>query len=74
MNDSRRFGLRGTQILAMVLIILGIFAGIGWILNIVELALMPDVVTGMHVLRFIGIFLMPLGSVLGWMGVIIHPS
>jgi hypothetical protein len=43
-------------------------AGIGgWIANIVKLASMTfDPVTGMLVLRAIGVFLAPLGAILGY--------
>lgn len=48
-------------------ILLVIVAGaIGWVLNIVKLIGTADVITGMFVARCIGIFVPPLGAVLGW--------
>ena len=45
---------------------------VGWILNIVKLLGMPGLdetagSTGMFILRIIGIFLAPLGSILGYL-------
>ena len=47
---------------------LGIFilGAIGWISNIVEIA-HADIVSGMVILRVVGIFMFPLGAVLGWL-------
>jgi len=45
------------------LIILG---GIGWVLNIVEIA-HADIVNGFVILRVVGIFIFPLGAILGWL-------
>jgi len=45
------------------LVILG---GIGWICNIIEIA-HADLVTGLVILRVVGIFMFPLGAVLGWL-------
>ena len=45
------------------LIILG---GIGWVLNIVEIA-HAEIVNGFVMLRVVGIFMFPLGAVLGWL-------
>ena len=45
------------------LIILG---GIGWVLNIIEIA-HADLVSGFVILRVVGIFMFPLGAVLGWL-------
>ena len=39
----------------------------GWVANIVKLAGMTDILTGMGVLRVIGIFAPPLGAVLGFL-------
>lgn len=42
---------------------------IGWVMNIVELTNAPAIVQwgAMEVLRVVGIFLAPLGGVLGWL-------
>ena len=45
------------------LVILG---GIGWVLNIVEIA-HAEIVNGFVMLRVVGIFMFPLGAVLGWL-------
>lgn len=43
-----------------------IFGGIGWVMNIVAVA-QSDVVSGMVILRVVGIFMAPLGAVLGYL-------
>lgn len=41
--------------------------GVGWVLNIIALAGMSfDPITGLAVLRVIGVFIPPLGAVLGY--------
>jgi hypothetical protein len=51
----------------LILISIWLAAVIGWILNIVTLAQSSfDVLTGMLVLRVVGIFVAPLGAVLGY--------
>lgn len=40
---------------------------IGWVMNIYDVVQMLDGdITGKFLLKFVGIFLAPLGSVLGW--------
>lgn len=54
---------------AIVLVWLAIIiaGGYGWIMNIVSLAGMDAVLsTGMGILRIVGIFVAPLGAVLGY--------
>lgn len=48
--------------------IAAITLAIGWIMNIVELINAPEVAQwgSMEVLRVVGIFVAPLGGVLGW--------
>ena len=46
-------------------VLLWIAAGAGWIMNIVTIA-KADYFTGMIVIRAIGVFVAPLGAVLGW--------
>jgi len=42
---------------------------IGWLLNIVQIFRMADdPVTGMFIIKCIGVFAIPLGSILGWLG------
>lgn len=53
-------------IAAQVGIVVGAIAG--WVMNIVTIAHSSfDVLTGMLVLRIVGIFVAPLGAVLGWL-------
>jgi hypothetical protein len=59
---------RGNAIVAIVLIVIGLALAGGWVANIVKLAGMDFAsVTGMLVLRAIGIFIAPLGGVLGFL-------
>lgn len=45
-----------------------VFAGvIGWVMNIIDIVhAVSDPITGMFVLRCVGIFVAPLGAVLGY--------
>lgn len=53
--------------LALVLLIVALVGAWGWISNIIKLASMDfGGVTGMLVLRAIGVFVAPLGAVLGF--------
>lgn len=49
------------------LIGIGLFiaGAVGWIMNIIAVA-QSDFVSGMVILRIVGIFMAPLGAVLGW--------
>ena len=54
--------------LALVLVIVALVGAWGWISNVIKLASMDfGGVTGMLVLRAIGVFLAPLGAVLGFL-------
>ena len=54
--------------LALVLLIVALVGAWGWISNIIKLASMDfGGVTGMLVLRAIGVFVAPLGVVLGFL-------
>lgn len=57
MNDDL-WGLVGIGIV--------LFGAVGWIMNIVAVA-QSDVVSGMVILRVVGIFMAPLGAVLGYL-------
>ena len=51
---------------ACLLWLMVLFLGvIGWDCNIIEIAHASDV-TGLVILRVVGIFMFPLGAVLGW--------
>ncbi len=42
-------------------------AGYGWVMNIIKITQsFGDVLTGMFIARCIGVFVAPLGAVLGW--------
>lgn len=52
-------------VLALAFVIAGVT---GWVLNIIELAnIVGGDITGMFVLRIIGIVIVPLGAVLGYL-------
>ncbi len=54
--------------LALVFVIVALVGAWGWISNIIKLASMDfGGVTGMLVLRAIGVFVAPLGAVLGFL-------
>lgn len=60
MNSQKvGFALFLTVLIAMVL------GFIGWLMNIVKL-IQADAFTGLEVGRAIGIFLAPIGAILGW--------
>ena len=60
-------GYTATELLILVAGILALVGIIGWMMNIVDLAHMNLAhITGMFVLRVIGIFIPPLGAVLGF--------
>lgn len=47
-------------------VLIALAGAIGWISNIVALVHMPVVTTGMGIARIVGIFVAPLGAVLGY--------
>ena len=52
---------------AVIIIAIWLAAIVGWVLNIVTIAHSSmDVITGMLILRIVGIFVGPLGAVLGY--------
>ena len=56
-----------TELLVVVVWILIVFVSAwGWVWNIIKLVDMDSGVTGLFVLRIIGIFLAPLGVVVGF--------
>lgn len=55
---------------AWTMIVIWVSCAIGWILNVGQLvANAADPVTFLTVLKIIGIFAVPLGAILGWMGI-----
>lgn len=60
-----RVGLSNTGIIAVL--VLNVLAAVGWILNIISLMSMELLpITGFVVLKIIGIFLFPIGAIVGW--------
>lgn len=58
----------GYTIFELVLVLIALFGAGGWIANIVKLAGMSfDPITGMLVVRIVGIFLAPIGAVMGYL-------
>jgi hypothetical protein len=53
--------------IALFYLMLVLSVGIGWVLNIVDLFSMSfSTLTGEVVLRVVGVFIPPLGAILGW--------
>ena len=51
----------------LILIVVWLVLVVGWIMNIVEIvATIADPITGMFILRCVGIVVAPLGGVLGY--------
>lgn len=59
--------LKAIAAFGIVYVLLLLAAVFGWIMNIMAIIQMPVIeLTGMTVARIIGIFLAPLGAILGW--------
>lgn len=52
----------------LIQLILVVLVGWGWVLNILQIMAMEVILTGLGVLKVVGIFIPPLGSLLGWFG------
>lgn len=65
---KRELGNVWAAFLGLVLIAgIVLAAAVGWVWNIVKLMEMTfDPITGMIVVRIIGIFIVPLGCIVGW--------
>ena len=64
MMKLKQAGFTAFEALVGLLLVLGVG---GWIANIVKLVSMPlDSITGLLIVRAVGIFVAPLGSVLGF--------
>ena len=62
-----KFKQEGYTSIELLVVIFGLAAIIGWVMNIIELIGMTfDPITGMAVGRVIGVFVPPLGAVLGY--------
>lgn len=53
-------------VLGVVTLIIIILAICGWVMNIIEIIHMKSL-TGLMIVKCIGIFVPPLGSILGWL-------
>ena len=61
---KKQSGFTALELMAVIVVVLGVG---GWIANIVKLVGMNfDHITGLLVVRAIGIFLAPLGAVMGF--------
>lgn len=59
---------KGFTLLEMIMVFVLIFGVGGWIANIVKMfAIMNDGITGMFILRIVGVFAAPVGAVLGYL-------
>lgn len=64
-NETTGMGMEGGLLIVSLAVALALVAG--WIMNIVKLAESDfSTITGLLVLRVIGVFLAPIGAVLGW--------
>ena len=64
---AKQLGFTAYELTILILIVVG---GCGWIANIVKLVGlvgMDSTITGMMVVRVIGVFIAPLGAVLGFL-------
>lgn len=67
MKFQRGYTLTGL-IFALFNLLVAVLGVIGWVMNIIAtVAIANDPITGMFILRVIGIFLAPLGAILGWL-------
>lgn len=64
MHKQKGFSL--VDILYVLVAVLAIFGVIGWVMNLFDIANTCCEITGMLVLRVIGVFIAPIGAVLGW--------
>lgn len=54
---------------AITIILLWVAAVVGWIMNIVQLVgMINSPITTLFILKVVGIFAAPFGSVMGWIG------
>jgi hypothetical protein len=60
-------GYSTINLLLLIYVALGIAGAVGWVMNLVDIANSSfSDITGMLVLRIIGVFIVPLGAVLGY--------
>lgn len=57
----------GFTITELLIALLVIFGAIGWVMNIIEIVgSFSDPITGAFIFRCIGVIVLPLGAILGW--------
>lgn len=56
-------------IVGLIFVAVWVFGVVGWVANIVQIvSMIADPVTGLLIIKCVGVFLAPLGSVLGIIG------
>ena len=65
MNKRNKYMTGGISYLIFMFSLL-VFVLIGWVMNIMDLVKMDLTLTGLCVLKIIGVFIPPLGAVMGW--------
>ena len=63
MDRLKQLGFTLTELLITVVVVGG---GIGWVWNIVKIAQSDFVLSGLFILRLIGVFVAPLGAIVGY--------
>lgn len=59
---------QGFTIIELSVVLLALFGSVGWVWNIIKIVQTGfDVITGMFIARCIGVFVAPLGAVLGFL-------
>lgn len=67
MNNINMQHQNGYTLFELIYVLVIIVGGIGWILNIVDIVSMTsEPITGMFILRCVGVLCFPLGAVLGY--------
>ena len=65
MNYAKQKGFTLPEMIVVCVFLLGVG---GWIANIVKIfAIVNDDITGMFIMRIVGIFVAPIGAVLGYL-------
>ncbi len=65
MNYTKQKGFTLPDMIVVCVLLLGVG---GWIANIVKIfAIMNEPITGMFILRIVGVFAAPVGAVLGYL-------
>lgn len=67
-NNIKSVNLDADTVIGFLVLCVALFLAVGWIMNIAALFSAPAIVawSGMEIARVIGVFVAPLGGVLGW--------